>query len=237
MTGQEFSTGEAWSFGWKHVKKNFWFFAGVLFLAFGISLMFSLTQELAMEAHPLFSGLLSLVYFVFAIFLNIGIIKVFLRFLTEEKGRFSDLWTGSRYFFKYLFVELIMMGMVLGVWLAAGLLIFLTLRLSQGVAMWAGVVLLGLLAVAWLSIVSIRLQFASYLVVDKGMGPIKALKQSWPITRGQFWHLFVFGLAMVFINLLGLLALVVGILFTWPATMLAYAYVYRKLAPLSPETV
>jgi uncharacterized membrane protein len=77
----------------------------------------------------------------------------------------------------------------------------------------------------------VQLQFYSYIIVEhKDMRPIDALKKSFEITKGHFWKLFGFSIIMVAVNLLGLLALGVGLLITLPITSLAYARLYRKLA-------
>lgn len=79
-------------------------------------------------------------------------------------------------------------------------------------------------------IASLALMFTSFLIVDKGMGPIEALKESARITKGHRMALFLFVLAMVGINILGFLALIVGLLVTIPVSMLALVHVYRALS-------
>jgi len=49
------------------------------------------------------------------------------------------------------------------------------------------------------------------------------------ITRGHKWQLFGFVLLLLLINLLGLLALVVGILVSIPVSTLAFMHAYRVL--------
>jgi len=49
------------------------------------------------------------------------------------------------------------------------------------------------------------------------------------ITRGHKWQLFGFVLLLLLINLLGLLALVVGILVSIPVSTLAFVHAYRVL--------
>ena len=60
--------------------------------------------------------------------------------------------------------------------------------------------------------------------------PSSAMKESWRITKGHKWQLVLLFLALLGINLLGILALVVGIFVTVPITMLAFAHAYRTLA-------
>jgi len=79
-------------------------------------------------------------------------------------------------------------------------------------------------------IASLGLFFVLFVVIDRGAGPINALKESWRITKGNKWRLFLFALALIGLNLLGLLLLLVGILFTVPVTWLAVTHAYRTLA-------
>ena len=78
-------------------------------------------------------------------------------------------------------------------------------------------------------IVMIMLQMYTYLIIDKGLGPIEALKRSRVITKGQRWRLFVFGSLLVLLNIAGLLCLVVGLFFTMWTSSIAMAYVYDRL--------
>ena len=70
---------------------------------------------------------------------------------------------------------------------------------------------------------------ATYLIVDKNLGPIEAIKKSWSVTRGNTWNLFFFGILLGLINILGMVCLLVGLFITIPLGMLATTFVYRKL--------
>jgi uncharacterized membrane protein len=75
----------------------------------------------------------------------------------------------------------------------------------------------------------IKFCFFDYFVVDKRLGPIEALKRSSAITRGVKWDLFVFFLMLTGINLLGAFCLLIGLFAAIPTTMVAQAFVYRRL--------
>jgi uncharacterized membrane protein len=79
-------------------------------------------------------------------------------------------------------------------------------------------------------IASLGLGFAPYVVIDRTAGPTDALKESWGITKGNKWQLFLLGLVLLGLNLLGVLALVVGLLVTIPVTWLAITHAYRTLS-------
>jgi uncharacterized membrane protein len=73
------------------------------------------------------------------------------------------------------------------------------------------------------------LMFVPYIVIDRGLGPIEAMKESWRVTKGHKWQLFLLFLALIGLNILGAIALIVGLLVTIPITMLAAAHAYRTL--------
>ncbi len=88
-----------------------------------------------------------------------------------------------------------------------------------------GLILLIIPGIIW----AIQFCFYDYLIVDRGFGPVDALKKSSEITKGVKLDLFVFGMLLGIINLLGFICLVVGLFVTIPTTMVAMAFVYRKL--------
>ena len=55
------------------------------------------------------------------------------------------------------------------------------------------------------------------------------MSESHRLTRGHKWQLFGFVLLLLLINLLGLLALVVGLLVSIPVSTLAFVHAYRVL--------
>jgi uncharacterized membrane protein len=79
-------------------------------------------------------------------------------------------------------------------------------------------------------IASLGLGFVPYVVIDRAAGPTDALKESWRITKGNKWQLFLLGLVLLGLNFLGVLALVVGLLVTVPVTWLAITHAYRTLS-------
>jgi len=72
--------------------------------------------------------------------------------------------------------------------------------------------------------------FTTLIVIDRGLGPIEAMKESSRITRGHRWTLLGLALLVVLVTLLVLLALVVGLLVSVPVSWIALAHVYRVLA-------
>lgn len=94
---------------------------------------------------------------------------------------------------------------------------------------------LGLLVVPGI-IVGLMLSFVGYILVEednkmpwKSWKFWEAIKKSYLITKGHKWRIFLFLLVLAGINILGLLALLVGILFTVPLSGIAISALYEKL--------
>lgn len=78
-------------------------------------------------------------------------------------------------------------------------------------------------------IVSLGLMFATYRVIDAGKGPVDAMRESWQMTKGSRFRLLLFVLALGALNILGALALFIGLLVSAPVSMFAMAHAYRAL--------
>jgi len=90
---------------------------------------------------------------------------------------------------------------------------------------------LGFLLLIVLGIIFVLMfMFTTLIVIDRGLGPIEAMKESSRITRGHRWTLLGLALLVLLVNLLGPLALVVGLLVSVPVSWIALAHVYCVLA-------
>ena len=202
MTAEKFSISEAIHFGWNTMKSNLGFFIGLLIFVFLFTSLSSIIAAKATEANIFLGLIFYIADFSLSIIISIGLVKIALRFCDNEKGRFADLFSQYPLFPQYL------VGSIL-----YGLIVF------------AGTILLIIPGIIW----GIQFCFYDYFIVDKGLGPIEALKRSSAITRGVKWDLFGFFLILSGINLLGALCLLIGLFVTIPTTMVALAFVYRKL--------
>ena len=96
---------------------------------------------------------------------------------------------------------------------------------------------LSLFAVIFILLVILAIKFSLcfYFVIDKGLGPIKALKASSMATTGASLSLFFFYIVCSLINLLGAFCFIIGLFATVPITVLAMADAYRQLSEQTPE--
>jgi len=208
---------ESLSFGWQTLKSNLGFIIGVL-LFVGVvnflgnligNLFMTLLQKAEENSQTGLLLVIGLMYLAFLLgwillstLLQMGTLKIWLKFVDEEKPEFGDLFGQYPVFFKYLLASILY-----------GLIIF------------AGMILLIVPGIIW----AIKYMFFSYLIIDQKMGAIEALKASGKITMGYKWDLFVFGILFALINIAGALCCFIGLFATVPTTMLAWAYLYRNL--------
>lgn len=212
MPEKDFSIGDAVNFGWYTMKTNLGFFIPAVLIIWGISAVPSGFQWVAGLADApvmvVLYLLLAIISLVVGIFLSMAQIRIGLRYCSGEKADFPDLVSSYPRFGDFL------LGSIL-----FGLIVF------------AGFILLIIPGIYW----GVRYRFFGYYILDRDMKPVEAIKASGRMTRGVWWHLFVFWLAMFGIRLLGILACCVGLLFAVPVEMVSIAYVYRALLAVTPE--
>lgn len=71
-----------------------------------------------------------------------------------------------------------------------------------------------------------RLAFVPYLIIDREMEVTEALNKSWEMTKGYGWTIFFMGFLAFWIVILGLMALIFGVIISgiWISTSFAAMY-------------
>lgn len=201
MSEHTFSKKEALSFGWTTVTNNFLFFVGLVLIFWGVPGFFSYIAESVKDTEPLYF-LILFVNWILSIILGLGLIYISLVFCDGKKPRYRDFLKPAHYFFRFLGASIIY-----------GLIVFV------------GLLLFIVPGIIW----SIKYGLYRYLIIDKDMGLFESIKKSGEITMGSKWNLFLLGLLLGLINVLGVLALGIGLLITVPISLMATTFVYRKL--------
>lgn len=205
MNEKKFTISEALRFGWKTTLKNIRILVPVqLIVAFFYFL--PNVAEYIIGNEPtnitLSSAVFNTVSWILQIIVGMGFTKMCLKIHDGDAVTYTDLISCTHLFFKY-FVASILYGLVC----LAGFVLLIVPGFIWGIKFW----------------------FFTYAIVDQEMGPIRALKESSLITEGVKKELFVFSLAILGINILGILALFVGLLVAVPTSILATTYIYRRL--------
>jgi uncharacterized membrane protein len=207
------SIGDCIRFGWETFKQR----PGILIGAFALVMLIPAIPHILVpgpEAVPgqplptptLAQSLATIVSAVLGVFATIGATTFSLRAHDNIAAvEIGDLWNPQP-FWRFLGAEIL-----------GAIIIFFGLLL---------LIVPGIIAALGLGMVP-------FAVIDRGAGPIDALKESWRITKGHKGQLALLGLALLGLNLLGILALVVGLLVTVPITWLTITHAYRTLSAQS----
>lgn len=190
----------------------------------------------ALDTDPIFITLLAFIQiavFVLGLIMPIGYTYIMLRIVDGEHVEVKELFSAHGVFWRFVFTGLLSMLIIVCTGLVGGgLMLALSMLLFQFdmhlVAFIIVLLLSGALMVA-LWIVSLRLMFASYMVVDRHVRPLVALKDSWHYTRHTNVKLLGFILLIALLNIGGFILFFVGILVTIPISSLASVYVYKAL--------
>jgi uncharacterized membrane protein len=203
MSKGRFGMGEAIRFGWDTMKSNIGFFIGLLIVAFLIENLPGIISHFVTGTFPMVAVLLTAAGMLLGMVVQMGLMKVSIKFCDGIKGQLDDLLSSFNLLLKYFAGSLVYFLIVIG-----------------------GIILLIVPGIIW----AIKFSLFPYFIVDKGLGPIEAIKASGRATDDAKWDLFLFGGLLGLINLAGALVFLVGLFATIPASMVAYAYAYRKLS-------
>lgn len=145
----------------------------------------------------------SLILAIFSIIINIGYTKIYLRITDGETPKFAEIFEEYRLFWKYLITNIL-----------------------QALAMLGGLILLIIPGI----IFALKYSFAPLILIDTKSEPIASMKESAAITKGKKWQLLGFYIVLGLLNMVGIIALGIGLIVSVPISMFAYIYVYRALS-------
>lgn len=201
-----FTINGLFSNAWKDYKQ-YWKIILLIILTFGViqSISFlgaGIDAESGVIAQSGFSGIIA--WFA-GVWLTIGYLNFLLNIVDGKQARYRDIFYGVRSVEQFAYF--VLLGIVYGATVMIGLLFLII----PGI------------------IIAIGLHFARYYIAENRLGFADAFKSSWEITKGNRWKMLWFAIVSAFFNLLGLLALGVGLLITVPMTSLMYARMFRNL--------
>ncbi len=157
-----------------------------------------------------------------------GLMRIALRFSNNEKAEYADLFRSYNVLLKYIAAS-ILYGLIIGGAMSlAAIPLVLQISLGLDFGFVITTVMTMILAIPG-SILGLKFHFYMYPIIDRESGPIEALKESYRITTGALWNLVLFGLLIACINILGMIPLGIGLFVTVPTSMVAHAFIYRKL--------
>ena len=197
---KSFSISKAIAFGWNKFKENAVILIGSFLIMGVISFVFDSSR---FTDSPMTAFGVWAIGFILSSLVSLGLVRITLK-IAEDKGvNFKDLIGEAHLLVTYIIAQILS-----------------TLAIGLGLVLF---IIPGIIA-------GLGLMFVQYVIVDKELGAIDALKESWKMTKGYKFKLLLFVFALVALNILGAIALMVGLLVTAPISIVATAYVYKKLS-------
>lgn len=204
MSNTRFTAGNAVRFGWDVTKKHIGFFIGILVVYWVVLGILYVPALWALNENSMvLYWLFYIVFLLASLLLGMGLMRIVLKLHDGQEATFNDLINNWQLLGKYI-----------GVTILQTLLIYI------------GFFLLVVPGV----IFALMFAFAGYYVLDKGMGPIEAMKASKEATKGYKLDLFGLFVILGLMNVIGALLFGIGLFATIPTTLVAMVYVYRKLS-------
>jgi hypothetical protein len=192
--------------GWKIMWQNVWQVLGlqIVFMIIYLAILglIGLLLPITPQAPWYIATANAIAAWIVSYAFAMGIITLSLQFADRLPVNFSDFFSKLDRILKYLVATIIA-----SICIILGLICFIIPGL----------------------IIAVRFSLYGYLIIDKDMDPIEALKESWALVKGVSWRIFGFWLAGVIVYLAGLICFGVGVLFAFPTICIANALIYRTL--------
>ena len=226
------SVNEILADAWQLAKKNIVILLGFTAVQFAFILMVTtiLTSLLGVASG---AGVLiqNIILSLFDAFFTVAFYQVFFKVIDEDTDpEFPDFIPNLVKAVNFLIVKLIT-GLVLVFIIAVISSLYFYNKQDIDTSnpfSWDLIPVYALIAIP-LIFLTIRLCFVVCFIVDQESGASESISQSWAITKGHFWFVTLLFLVMLGLNILGAMALFIGLLFTVPFSSLILITAYRHL--------
>lgn len=237
---------EIFSNAFNLTKKNALVLIGVFLTLIIISMVFSFITS-TFNAVPVVGFIVNIISLVFQLYFGVGMLKLGLSIVDGKEPEFSDIKPTWNEMIKYLISGLLLFIIFMVVFmLTIGVMGMLSVmkpglsnlyidvlkedyigKYSSQELIYAGLVFLLLIIPA--ALIYLRLQFANYLVVDKKLEAASAILHSFKMTKGYLFYILLVLISVLLLNILGLVMLFLGLLFTIPMSFVVILLLYRSL--------
>lgn len=200
---------QLFTFSYQQYKKYVSFVIGAMLTFFVLAIIPQTYFMLRAPENPTMeTQLFSFALTLVQVFLSLGFTKIMLLLVQDEFVEVADMFNNFRIFLSYFVASFL-----------------------YGIA-----VLLGLLLLVIPGIfIAIRLQFYPYFIIEQGDSSFAALQKSYSFSEDLTLELFLFGVAVVALNVAGMLLFGIGIILTYPLTTMATAVIYKGLTAESND--
>lgn len=228
---QRMSVSAVLSDAWELAKRNIWILLGftavqfffILFITTVLNAVLSETSTSVLVQNVLLS--------LFDAFFTVAFYQVFFKLIDDDDHpEFPDFVPNLVKAVNFLIVKLIIGLILVAIIAFISTIYFINtpeIDTSQPFS-WELLPVFILIAIP-IIFFTIRLCFVVCFIVDQESGSSESISQSWTLTKGHFWFISLLFLVMLGLNILGAMALFIGLLFTVPFSSLILIIAYRHL--------
>lgn len=241
------TVGDIMGRAWTVYQGRMGFCIGVMLISFIVAIGAQIVMGLGMGVvsaitpDPIIVGATTVVLFLgygfVALWVGMGQSIAYLKVAQGRLATVGDVFTGGRILLKVILAVFILGFAVLGVMILSSIpggiagAVLGSNNVMAGVVMGVGLLIgYALVLVYWINVS----QFVYVLIANPAMSAMAALKYSIQITRGHWWTITAVILLAGLVNVVGMLLLGIGLIFSVPYSLLILAVLYTSLAP-QPE--
>ena len=235
----EFSKREIITSAWNIMKPHLGLLILAMLFVFGLYLMLSALQEVLLGNITYQSVLFTIAAYLFQMGLHLGMLRITLNIINNEKVNFSQLFGSFQVLIPYVLATIVSIGILI-IAVSPGIILLLASVSTDWDSMsnletfdnWSVIIAIILIIIPAVYI-SIRLQFYNYFLLDEASGIIESIKRSAEISKGYVGELFLLSAVLSLVILISIIPLGLGLIFSIPLSTMATSYVYLKLKTTS----
>lgn len=232
--------GETLSTAWQKVKglkATFWgAFAIIVLITIGFGILFAIADAFLPSIKPV----IKIIDQILISLLQIGTLYIGINRAYDLPVSFKQMFRSLQgnialsLILTYILQVLILLPVIL---IGFGVVIAYHQDVAgSGILSWILIPLCAILAIYLV----LRMLLAYGFVLEKGVGPVTAIKSSFAATRKNFWHIFGLFLLQNLIVIISIIPLGLGLIWTMPLVINIYGEMYRYLSrnvnlPANPQ--
>lgn len=227
-----FSVNEIMSEAWNFAKNNIWILIGFTAVQFVVILIITSLLTGMFGGESTAAVLIqNIILSLFDAFFTVAFYQVIFKQIDEEgEPEFPDFVPNFMKALNFVLVKLII-GIVLVflIGIISSIFFINTPDIDTTDVLNPKLWPIFLLIAIPVTYFTIRLCFVVCFIVDQESGASESISQSWTLTKGHFWLIFLLFAIILGLNILGAMALFIGLLFTVPFSSLILIIAYRQM--------
>jgi hypothetical protein len=228
---QRMSVSAVLSDAWELAKRNIWILLGFTAVQFFFILFITTVLNAVLNETGTSVLVQNVLLSLFDAFFTVAFYQVFFKLIDDDTHpEFPDFVPNLVKAVNFLIVKLIIGLILVAIIAFISTIYFINtpeIDTSQPFS-WELLPVFILIAIP-IIFFTIRLCFVVCFIVDQESGSSESISQSWTLTKGHFWFISLLFLVMLGLNILGAMALFIGLLFTVPFSSLILIITYRHL--------